>query len=84
MGTLKSTTRLVPPRILCDDVARAVGGAVVDDDDLDPVGRIVQGQHGIQRRADDDFLIVSRDQDGDRGVVEGLLSMSAVSLSERR
>ena len=46
-----------------DDGVRPVGRTVRGDEHLDPVHRIVQGQHVVQLRADAQLLVVRRDDE---------------------
>ena len=58
-----SRTRLVPVAV-AQDLAGAVGGAVVDDDQLE-VGRQLGGQHLADRLLDAFALVVDGHQDGE-------------------
>ena len=47
-----------------DDIARTVGGPVVDHDDIE-VARVALAQERLERGADSGFHIVGRHMDGD-------------------
>ena len=51
----------------CDSPSRRVGGAVVDEDDFELVARVVEREERFACSRDRRFLIITRDDDGDRG-----------------
>ena len=56
------------PRVVhaADEVGGAVVGAVVDDDDLDPIGRVVLVQERANRLLDRSFLVAPRNDHTDQ------------------
>jgi len=56
---------------LAYDIGRAVGAAVINNQDLQPVARVVQGKAVVELAADDIGLIMGRDKQGEGWQVSG-------------
>jgi hypothetical protein len=64
-------------RVPCQDVRRRVGRAVVDDDDLQPVGRVLLRERAVDRLGDEPLVVVRADDDTHEGHGDDMAMWSA-------